>query len=39
MTEAAYQQCINPGCAATYAIDEVKVACDRCGSLLDIRYD
>ena len=39
MTEPAFQQCINPSCASTYAIDEVKVACDRCGSLLDIRYD
>ena len=24
---------------ATYAIDDVKVACTKCGSLLDIRYD
>jgi threonine synthase len=39
MSEPAFQQCISPACAATYAIDEVKVACDRCGSLLDIRYD
>src|SRR4029079_3699461 len=39
MTEAAYQQCINPDCAATYAVDEVRVACTRCGSLLDILYD
>jgi threonine synthase len=39
MSEAAFQQCINPGCGSTFAIDEVKVACDRCGSLLDIRYD
>src|SRR6266487_2486858 len=35
----SHQQCINPDCAATYAIDEVKVACTRCGSLLDIKYD
>ena len=39
MTDAAFQQCINPDCGATYAVDEVKVACDRCGSLLDIRYE
>jgi threonine synthase len=39
MTDRARQQCINPACAATYGIDEVKVACTRCGSLLDIRYD
>jgi threonine synthase len=39
MTERAFQQCINPACASTYAITEVKVACPKCGSLLDIRYD
>ena len=39
MTEAAFQQCISPSCGTTYAIDEIKVSCERCGSLLDIRYD
>ena len=39
MNDAAFQQCINPSCATTYAVDEVRVACTRCGSLLDIRYD
>src|SRR6476659_4432042 len=39
MPAAAHQQCINLDCAATYGIDEVKVACTKCGSLLDIRYD
>src|SRR3954451_13069798 len=39
MTSSAHQLCINPDCAATYGIDEVKVACTRCGSLLDIKYD
>src|SRR5687767_6884281 len=39
MTDRAHQQCINPGCAATYAIQQVLVACPKCGSLLDIRYD
>lgn len=39
MHEAAFQQCIDPTCGTTYAIDEVKVACTRCGSLLDIRYN
>lgn len=39
MTEPAFQQCINPDCAATYGVDEPKVACTRCGGLLDIRYD
>ncbi len=37
MTEA-YQQCISPDCRATYAIDEVRVACGRCGNLLDACY-
>ncbi|HMB94689.1 MAG TPA: threonine synthase [Tepidisphaeraceae bacterium] len=39
MSDAAFQQCINPACAATYSIGEVKVACTKCGSLLDVRYD
>ena len=39
MTDSAFQQCINPTCGATYGIDEIRVSCDRCGSLLDIRYD
>src|SRR5205814_8083010 len=39
MTEAAYQQCINPSCRTTYSIDQVKVACTQCGNLLDVCYD
>jgi threonine synthase len=39
MTERAFQQCIAPGCGRTYAIDQTLVACESCGSLLDIRYD
>jgi threonine synthase len=39
MTHAAFQQCINPECGTTGAIDQIKVACDKCGGLLDIRYD
>ena len=38
-TTPAYQRCISPSCRATYAIDEIRVACDRCGSLLDVSYD
>ena len=34
----AYQQCIDPACAATYPTSDVKLLCD-CGSLLDVRYD
>src|SRR5271165_799372 len=37
--DAAFQQCINPDCAATYGVDQTLVACQRCASLLDIRYD
>jgi threonine synthase len=39
MTHAAFQQCINPACTATFAIDQIKVSCDKCGGLLDIRYE
>lgn len=39
MAAFAHQQCIDPTCNATYDITQVKVACDRCGSLLDIAYD
>jgi threonine synthase len=39
MTGPAYQQCINPACGATYDVGQVLVACTRCGSLLDIKYD
>jgi threonine synthase len=28
-----------PSCSATYPIDEVRVACGTCGSLLDVVYD
>ncbi|MFH1267353.1 MAG: threonine synthase [Planctomycetota bacterium] len=38
-TDTAIQQCIAPACGATYGIDEVRVACDQCGSLLDVMYD
>jgi threonine synthase len=39
MTDAAYQQCINAQCKATYSLQQTMVACAKCGSLLDIRYD
>ena len=38
-TDRAYQQCINPDCAHTIGVEESKVGCPRCGSLLEIRYD
>lgn len=37
--ELAFQKCISPACGATYGVDEVRVACDRCGDLLDVEYD
>ncbi len=36
---AAFQQCIHPDCQATYDIGQVLTACEKCGSLLDARYD
>jgi len=38
-TDVAFQRCIAPGCGATYGVDEVRVACGKCGSLLDVVYD
>jgi threonine synthase len=37
--DAAFQKCISPQCGATYGVDEVLVACSRCGQLLDTCYD
>lgn len=37
--DLAYQRCISPRCGASFGIDEVKVACPRCGDLLDVAYD
>jgi len=34
----AFQQCVSPACKATYAIDEILVACPKCGNLLDVAY-
>jgi threonine synthase len=39
MSDAVYQQCINPSCAATFAVDDSRVSCGKCGALLDIQYD
>ena len=38
-TSPCFQSCISPRCGATYGIDEVRVACGRCGNLLDVAYD
>ncbi len=37
--EIAFQRCINPDCAATYAVSEALFGCRRCGDLLDVLYD
>jgi len=37
--DVAYQKCISPSCGKTYSVDEVRVACDHCGGLLDVKYD
>ena len=38
-TDLAYQQCINPACRTTLAVDQVAFACPECGDLLDVVYD
>src|SRR3954464_7420689 len=38
-TDLAYQQCINPSCRATFAVDRTHFACPACGDLLDVVYD
>ena len=37
--DAAFQKCIRPGCGATYGVEHVLVACERCGGLVDVAYD
>ncbi len=37
--ELAFQRCIHPACEATYSLDESRVECAACGSLLDVAYD
>src|SRR5262245_23761446 len=38
-TDLAYQQCINPACRETLAIDRAQFGCPECGDLLDVVYD
>ncbi len=38
-SELAFQKCISPDCGATFGVQEVHVACPRCGDLLDVQYD
>lgn len=39
MTDRAFLRCTNPACRATYAVSDVRIGCDACGSLLDVAYD
>ena len=39
LTDLAYQRCISPQCGETYGTDEARVACGKCGDLLDVLYD
>ncbi|HEV3164353.1 MAG TPA: threonine synthase [Isosphaeraceae bacterium] len=39
MTDPAYQQCINPTCRTTLAVDQAQFSCPACGDLLDVIYD
>ncbi len=39
MSEVAYQQCISPACGQTYSVTDVLTSCEKCGALLDVRYD
>ncbi|MBM84225.1 MAG: threonine synthase [Planctomycetaceae bacterium] len=38
-TDAAYQLCMSPQCAATFGIDEILTTCPECGNLLDLSYN
>lgn len=38
-SQVAFQKCIAIDCGATFSVDEVHVACPRCGDLLDVSYD
>jgi threonine synthase len=35
----AFQQCLSPHCAATFAIDEAHFSCPYCGDLIDVIYE
>jgi len=39
LNDVALQKCISPACGATYGVEEVRIACDKCGELLDVAYD
>jgi threonine synthase len=35
----AFQQCLNPACAARYGVDEAHFSCPACGDALDVVYE
>ena len=37
--DAVFQRCIDPGCAATRAVEDQEFSCPKCGGLLDVSYD
>jgi threonine synthase len=39
MTDAVFQRCIDPACAATSGLDDTSFHCPRCGGLVDVAYD
>ncbi|MHC4586622.1 MAG: threonine synthase [Planctomycetota bacterium] len=39
ITGPAFQQCINPDCAAQFDCSQALFKCPSCGELLDVRYD
>ncbi len=39
LTDPSYQCCVIPHCGAKFSTDEIRVACDRCGNLLDVAYE
>jgi threonine synthase len=39
MSDAVFQRCIHPACAATAAVDDTSFQCPACGGLLDVAYD
>jgi threonine synthase len=38
-TDAVYQRCINPDCAATSGVEDTSFQCPKCGGLMDVAYD
>lgn len=39
MSYKAWFQCINPQCGATYPLNSIVYACERCHSLLEVQHD